>query len=72
MERIKEQIYQQPSNVKLNEISIQEKIKGGLRFVNFVNEIYILGQQEKNILIEKDQSIQQLQQAEEQLQQAKD
>ena len=62
-----EQIKYQLSNIKLNETSSQENIQEGLRFINLANEIYILGQQEKKILQEKDQSIQQLQQAEEQL-----
>ena len=76
MERIKDQvslrIYQQISNGKFNEISPQENIQEGLRFVNLVNEAYTLSQQEKKILKEEDQSIQQLQHAEEQLQQAKE
>ena len=67
MERIKEQI----PNVKFNEISPQENIQEGLRFVNLVNEIYILVQQEKKILKEQDQSIQQLQHAEEHIKQIK-
>ena len=71
MELIKDQIYKQLPNGKLNEISPQETIQGGLRFVNLVNEIYILGQQSKKILHKEDKSIQQLKQAEEQLQQAK-
>ena len=70
MELIKDQIYQQLPNGKLNEMSPQETIQEGLRFINLVNEIYILGQQEKKILHEEDKSIQQLKQAEEQLQQA--
>ena len=51
MERIKDQVYhqihQQVSNGKFNEISPQEKIQEGLRFINLVNEIYILYQQKK-------------------------
>ena len=65
--KVMEQIKYQLSNIKLNETSSQENIQEGLRFINLANEIYILGQQEKKILQEKDQSIQQLQQAEEQL-----
>ena len=68
IERIKYQL----SNIKLNEISTEEKIQEGLRFINLANEIYILGCQEEKILQEEDQSIQQLQQAEEQLQLAKE
>ena len=74
MERIKYQIYHQIHhqllNVKLNEILPQKNIQEGLRFVNFINKIYILGQQEKKILHEKNQSIHQVQQAHKQLRQA--
>ena len=70
--KVMERIYDQLPNGKLNEASSQENILEGLRFVNLVNEIYILGQQEKKILHEEDQSIQQLQQAEEQVQRAKE
>ena len=70
--RIMERIKYLLSNVKLNEISPQENIQDGLRFVNLINEIYVLDQQEIKILQEEDQSIQQLQQAEEELQQAKE
>ena len=68
MERIKDQVYHrilhQVSNGKFNEISPQENIQEGLRFVNLVNEIYALYQQETKILQEEDQSLQQLQHAE--------
>ena len=67
IERIKDQL----SDVKLHETSSQENIQEGLIFINIANEIYILGQQEKKILQEKNQSIQQLLQAEEQLKHAK-
>ena len=67
MERIKEQL----PNVKFNEISAQENIQEKLRFVNLINEMYLLIQQEKKILQEEDQLLQELQHAEEQLQQAK-
>ena len=69
IERIKNHIHQQLPNGKLNEISPQENIQKGMRFVNLVNEIYIICQQQKKILHEEDQSIQH-QQAEEQVQQA--
>ena len=75
MERIKDQvhhqIHHQVSNGKFNEITPQENIQEGLRFINIVNEIYILYQQEKKILHDENESIQQLQLAEEKLQQAK-
>ena len=75
MEQIKDQVYrqihQQVSNKKFNEISPQEDIQEGLRFINLVNEIYILSQHEKKILQEEDQSLQQLRHAEEQLEQVK-
>ena len=70
MERIKDQYNQQQLNRKLNEISPQEMIQEGLRFVNLANEIHILCQQDKKIFQEEDQSIQQLQHAEEQLERA--
>ena len=69
--KVMEQIKDQLPNGKLNETSRQENIQEGMRFVNLVNEIYILVQQEKKILQEKDQSIQQLQHAEEQVKQIK-
>ena len=72
MKRIKDQYNLQPLNGKLDEISPQEMIKEGRMFVNLVNEMYILCQQEKKIFQEEDQSIQQLQQAEEQVIQAKE
>ena len=72
MERIKDQYNLQTLNGKLNEISQQEMIQKGLIFVNSINEIYILCQQQKKIFQEEDQSIQQLQQSEEQVKQIKE
>ena len=54
IERIKDHIHQQLTNGTLNEISLQETINEGLRFVNLVNEIYILNKQEKKILHDED------------------
>ena len=71
MEQIKDQVYHQIHHQVLNgkfiKITPQENIQEGPRFINLVNEIYILSQHKKKILQEEDQSIQQLQQAEEQL-----
>ena len=48
MERIKDYIHQQLPNRKLNEISSEENIQKGIRFVNLAIKIYVLNQQEKN------------------------
>ena len=57
MEQIKDQVYHrilnQVSNGKFNEISPQENIQEGLRFINLVNEIFILYQQEKKYFKKK-------------------
>ena len=69
--KVMERIINQLPNGNFNKISSQENIQEGLRFINLVNEIYILSQQEKKILQEEDQSIQQLQQAEERVKEVK-
>ena len=71
IERFKEQYHEHLLNAKLNEISTQETIQENVRFVNLLNKIYILGQQKKKILHDKNQSILQLRQAKQQQQQAK-
>ena len=69
MKKIKDIIHRQLLNGKFNKISPQEETQEGMKFVSLINEIYTLFQQAKKILYEKNQSIKQLQQAEEQLKQ---
>lgn len=52
MEQIKNKNHQQLPIEQLNEISPKEKTQEGMKFVNLINDIYILFKQKGKILNE--------------------